>query len=212
MNNLHEGRRGSSSAPPKTAREWRDYLREYSELCVRSDDEPGHGGGTAEQRAAGWLGCEPATEAAVAAAEHRLAVRFPTSYRGFLLASNGWTGVGGWIEELYSCARLAWFRDTAEGGISIDVAGDFFGEWGAPPEDDSARNPVTIFERSLLVAGGQDYWLLDPAEPAADGEWIAWRYEPDQGEVSQFANFAELFHFCRNEGNTVAPSPATESD
>ncbi|TDD42301.1 SMI1/KNR4 family protein [Saccharopolyspora elongata] len=211
MDDLHEGGRGSSPAPLKTPQEWRGYLREYSELRVRTDNEPDRGGVTAEQGAAGWLGYEPATEQAVAAAEHRLAVRFPPSFRGFLLASDGWPGVGGWIEELYSCDRLAWFRDTDEGGTSIDVAEDFFGDWDSLPEDDSVRNPVTIFERSLLVAGGQDYWLLDPAEPGADGEWIAWRYEPSQGEVKRFANFAELFHFCRNEGNAVVtPSPTTD--
>ena len=35
------------------------------------------------------------------------------------------------------------------------------------------------------------------------GEWVAWRYQPDQGEVERFASFAELFRFCRDEGDVV---------
>ncbi|GAA1979770.1 SMI1/KNR4 family protein [Amycolatopsis minnesotensis] len=154
------------------------------------DDRHGEGG---------VLGNEPGTERAVAAAEHRLAVRFPPSFRHFLLTSDGCPGIGAWTDELYSCDRLAWFRDTAAGETSIAVAEVFYGESDQHP-DEGDWHPPAIFERSLLVAGGHDYWLLDPADPGAEGEWIAWRYEVDDGELTRFTNFAELVDFCRTEG------------
>jgi hypothetical protein len=192
----------------RTPHEWRGYLREHSELRLRTADERERGRLAAEQLVTGWLGYEPATELTVSAAEQRLGVRLPPSFRGFLLASDGWSEVGGWIDKVHSCDGLAWFRDTDEGAMSIEVAEAFFGEVNERPEDEDHWHPPTIFERSLLVAGGVDYdvWLLDPAGPGADGEWIAWRYQTKGGEVERFASFAELFHFCREEVDLIAPS------
>lgn len=191
-----------------TPQQWASYLREYSGLHLRtaSDaDEPGEP--AAEQVTPRWLGCEPAAEQTVATAEQRLAVEFPPSFRSFLLTSDGWPGFGGWVDTLHSCDDLAWFRDTDEGGTAIDVAELFYGEPGLGEEDEQEDpSPPTVFERSLLVASGEDYWLLDPAEPGADGEWTAWRYEVKTGELERFASFAELFHLCSKENNRVTPS------
>ncbi|MGI8313148.1 SMI1/KNR4 family protein [Saccharopolyspora hattusasensis] len=192
-----------------TPQQWRSYLREYSKLHLRAAGNADERGGlAAEQVTPRWLGYEPAAEQTVAAAEQRLAVQFPPSFRNFLLTSDGWPGVGDWVDALYSCDNLAWFRDTDEGGTAIDVAEVFFGEPDEEDEDEDDPSPPTVFERSLLVASGEDHWLLDPAKPGVDGEWTAWRYEVKAGELQRFASFAELFHFCREENNPVTqPDP-----
>jgi hypothetical protein len=60
------------------------YLRVATEDELAGVDEV--------QRENRWLGYEPAGEEAVRAAEERLGVRLPPSYRNFLLTSNGATG------------------------------------------------------------------------------------------------------------------------
>ena len=48
----------------------------------------------------GWCGRSPATESEIRAAEARLAVRFPPSYRLFLSLSNGWQIFNSFVEQL----------------------------------------------------------------------------------------------------------------
>ncbi|WP_218157459.1 SMI1/KNR4 family protein [Saccharopolyspora shandongensis] len=185
------------SAPALTTpQEWRGYLREYNELYLRAaeDDELDSG--------QNWMGNEPAAEETVLAAEKRLGVRFPPSYRAFLLASDGWNGVGGWIELIWSCERIPWMRDTGGGANLIDL-------YGEDPDDEYA----VLFRRSLDVAEGEDFWFLDPAEVGPEGEWAAYLFEPKYGELKEFASFAELFHASRRlmewfAGTTL---PTTES-
>lgn len=80
---------------PRTVGQWREYLRGYSAEVLASDylrlavEEERASWLTEGRRAAGWLGFDPATEGEVLAAEQRLGVRFPPTYRNFLLASNG---------------------------------------------------------------------------------------------------------------------------
>jgi hypothetical protein len=133
------------------------------------------------------MGHEPATEGAVLTAELRLGVRFPPSLRGFLLTSDGWSGVGGWVDLLYSCDRIAWFRGTADGVDLIDLY------------DDDEDNLPGVFLRSLVVASGKDFWLIDPGQPRTDGEWAAYLFEPKYGESTRYTSFAELFRAGREE-------------
>jgi len=100
---------------PTTPREWRSYLLEYSDLYLNTADEYELDELDDSQVATRWLGYEPAGEQAISAAEERLGVRFPPSFRGFLEASDGWRGVGGWIELLCSCDEIEWFRATPSG-------------------------------------------------------------------------------------------------
>ncbi|MEV0083869.1 SMI1/KNR4 family protein [Saccharopolyspora sp. NPDC050642] len=169
-----------------TPQEWRDYLREYNELYLRTEGEYQRVDLGSEQEAARWMGHEPATEEVVLAAERRLGVRFPPSYRAFLLASDGWDGVGGWIELIWSCERIPWMRDTRGGADLIDL-------YGEDPDDEYA----VLFRRALDVAEGEDFWFLDPDDVGPEGEWAAYLFEPKYGELKKFAGFAELFRASR---------------
>jgi hypothetical protein len=164
-----------NDAVPATPQEWRDYLREYRELGVRVGE---FDAGRGEDR-------EPATEEAVAAAERRLGVRFPPSYRSFLLTTDGWDDAGCWIGLVYSCDEVVWLRDDDEGWGREFI--DLYGE------DDGNEEYVAVFQRTLKVTNGEDFWFLDPTDGDADGEWAAYRFEPKYGDLERFASFAHLW-------------------
>ena len=170
-----------------TPQEWRSYVLEYSDLYLRTADEYQLDELDDSHVATRWLGYEPAGEQAISAAEERLGVRFPPSFRGFLQASDGWRGIGGWIDLLCSCDEIEWFRATPTGEEFIELYSEGL--------DDS--DVVAVFERSLLIAGGEDFWLLDSAKVAADGEWAAYEFEPKYGDLEEYASFSALMDFSR---------------
>ncbi|MGW2257643.1 SMI1/KNR4 family protein [Streptomyces sp. NPDC001780] len=168
-----------------TPREWRDFLDEYGALYREGVDDNDIREFDEEQlEEGGWLGSEPATEEAVAAAEQRLGLRFPPSYRSFLLTTNGWTALRDWIDEVHPCEEVTWMRDTGLGSGLVDLYADEF------PDADL----VALFRRSLQVASGEDLWLLDPTDVGPDGEWAAHLFQPKYGELESHTGFAGLFH------------------
>jgi SMI1/KNR4 family protein SUKH-1 len=175
-----------------TPAEWREYLREYLAAGVRAkmlDDDR-------------WTGHPPATEEAVAAAEQRLGVRFPPSYRSFLLTTDGWDKVGCWIGLAYSCEEIVWLREDEEG-------------WGEEfislySEEDGNAEYVEVFQRTLKITNGEDFWFLDPTEIDADGEWGAYVFRPKYGELERFPGFAHLWHENRRTFDVIAADHAAE--
>ena len=179
---------GAAAPALTTPEEWRGYLREYSETYLRTANryqrallDPG-------QAAAGWMGHEPAGEEAVAAAEQRLGVRFPPSFRAFLLTTDGWDGVGGWVGLVYGCKDISWLRDTGWGEEFIEIYSD---------DEDGDEEYVALFQRSLEITNGEDFWFLDPTEVGPDGEWAGYLFTPKYGEMERYAGFAALFHASR---------------
>ncbi|MEU3056930.1 SMI1/KNR4 family protein [Streptomyces griseus] len=176
-----------------TPEEWRVFLERYGELyaVVRGDgEEPAdldddqievleRGG-----RVGLWLGEAPAREEALVAAEERLGVRFPPSLRGFFLASNGWTRLDGWVDEVYPCDRVVWMRDSEDGGRVVDVYDSIPGN----------EDIVELFRRSIEIAHGEDFWLLDPTDVGPDGEWAAYAFPPKYGVPEEYPDFSALFH------------------
>ncbi|WP_261574787.1 SMI1/KNR4 family protein [Frankia gtarii] len=188
MSNLADDDAPLAAPELTTPEQWHDYLREYSETYLRTAD-PGEL--SDEQIQHRWVGHEPAAEQTVVAAEQRLAIRFPPTFRSFLAASDGWPNPAEWVDELHASTDVAWFRDTMDGAGFIDL----YGEPRNDDEDDS--DMLSLFRRSLVIASGEDFWLLDPADPGPDGEWVAWEFTPKYGGLERFANFAEIFHASR---------------
>jgi hypothetical protein len=181
----------SDSAAPAltTPQEWLSYLREYTEVGVRANT-------LATER---WMGHDPATQEAVMAAEQRLGVRFPPTYRSFLLATDGWDNAGGWVGHVYSCASISWLRDTDWGREFIDLYSD---------DDDGNDEYVAVFRRTLKVTNGEDFWFLDPTKNSPDGEWIGYLFRPKYGELERFASFADLWHQSRRTMEALAEKRA----
>lgn len=201
----------ASNVRPRAYRvivDWKPWLTLWSREWI-SSAEPG--GLEPEVVRDGWLGYAPATPEAVAAAEARLGVRLPPSYREFLLTTDGWRDAGIFVWQMRGTASVGWLRDIesfwAEG----------WDDYYAPQWDEgddqvpSTRNP---FSTGLMVSLEADSGVLflDPEDVDEAGEWAAyshfsWRAEPP----TRFRSFAALmgdlyaeFHRMRHpEGETT---------
>ncbi|MDJ1643873.1 SMI1/KNR4 family protein [Streptomyces pakalii] len=181
------------AAAPTTPEEWRIFLERYGELYVkvRADerelvdllDEEQLDALDQDERVEAWLGEAPARDEALAAAEERLGVRFPAGLRGFFLASDGWTRLDGWVDGVHPCDRVVWMRDSEGGARVTEIYASISGN-----EED-----VELFRRSIEIARGEDYWLLDPTDVGPDGEWAAYEFTPKYGDTTKYPSFSALF-------------------
>ncbi|MGW5861367.1 SMI1/KNR4 family protein [Streptomyces sp. NPDC055239] len=177
-----------------TPEEWRVFLEGYGELYVKVraegeelvdllDDDQLEALDRGE-RVEPWLGEAPAREEALVASEERLGVRFPPSLRGFFLASDGWTRLDGWVDDVHPCGSVVWMRDS-EAGRSVIATYD-----SIPGNEDD----VQLFRRSIEIARGEDFWLLDPTDVGPGGEWAAYEFAPKYGDTTKYPSFSALFH------------------
>jgi hypothetical protein len=185
--------------------EWRDFLRGYSDDFVRVATEEQLARLDETQRRTRWLGYAPAREKAVTAAEERLGVRLPPSYRGFLLASNGWRNISVLLDELRTVDGIGWVTET-----DLEL-------WDFVDEDDDEMEK--LLGRALLISGPADgdYWFLDPHDVGPGGEWAAYEWPASSGEQPQrFPSFGALVARARmvfadrsgREGRPVNPEGA----
>ncbi|MGW4836277.1 SMI1/KNR4 family protein [Streptomyces globisporus] len=182
------------TAAPTTPEEWRAFLERYGELYVkvRADeqelvdllDEEQLDALDQDERVEAWLGEAPAREEALAASEERLGVRFPAGLRGFFLASDGWAHLDGWVDGVHPCDRVVWMRDSEAGGRVTEIYASIPGN----------EEVVDLFRRSVEIARGEDYWLLDPTDVGPDGEWAAYEFTPKYGDTTKYPSFSALFH------------------
>ncbi|MGW1561947.1 SMI1/KNR4 family protein [Streptomyces sp. NPDC002144] len=214
------GYRGAPPAPApesaglRTVEEWCAYLADYSADVIRVAQGRELDGVSDEQRAAGWLGYEGASEEQLATLEERLGTRLPPSYRAFLGASDGWLQMGSFMWEMRTTATVAWLTET-HAGLADSVVIDEDEEEAEEEAEDA------ILERSLLISqeGDAQYWLLDPGDVSEDGEWAAYTWAswyPGLGE--RHASFADLVQAERvsfetlkgYEGHGVRPEGAED--
>ncbi|MFF1695561.1 SMI1/KNR4 family protein [Streptomyces sp. NPDC058257] len=173
--------------------EWRGFLERYGERylknCADGDelvdllDEDQLDLLDREGRVDVWLGEAPARKEALVASEERLGVRFPPSLRGFFLASDGWTLLDAWVDGVHPCGRVSWMRD-GDAGSSVTAV------YESIPDNEEY---VQLFRRSLEIARGEDFWLLDPTDVGPDGEWAAYDFAPKYGTLTEYPSFSALF-------------------
>ncbi|MFD4126365.1 SMI1/KNR4 family protein [Streptomyces globisporus] len=194
MTDTTEPEENAVADAPTTPEEWRVFLERYGELYVKVrageqelvdllDDEQ-LDALDQDERVEAWLGEAPARDEALAAAEERLGVRFPAGLRGFFLASDGWTRLDGWVDGVHRCDRVVWMRDSEAGGRVTEIYASIPGN----------EEVVELFRRSVEIARGEDYWLLDPTDVGPDGEWAAYEFTPKYGDTTKYPSFSALFH------------------
>ncbi|MGH3165604.1 MAG: SMI1/KNR4 family protein, partial [Trebonia sp.] len=192
---------------PCTTEEWYAYLSGYSGDYLRAADEDGLARLDEAQRDSGWLGFPGAGEADIASAERRLGVRLPPSYRNFLLVSNGWREIGVYVSVLRPVQEVGWFREVEQPTWEL-FRNDLVLEH-LPDQAMAARmrRSSEEFARhigrclALSFGGDDDYWLLDPEQADAGGEWAAytWSAESPLWEDQSHASFAALVVSAREQ-------------
>lgn len=92
------------------------------------------------------------------------------------------------------CRDIQWFRDTPVGTSFINEVGREL-----PPSPDNERF-LELLGHMLTVADGDDVWLLDAGEPAADGEYPAYPLTLKYGVLlGHYFSFSALFAVGRSE-------------
>ncbi|MFJ7527937.1 SMI1/KNR4 family protein [Streptomyces griseus] len=160
-----------------TVAEWRAFLSDYNVRHINSDElrqaVEEHRQVISEERlAAGWAGAEPAGEGAIVAAEERLGVRLPPSYRNFLQVSDGWENIG--AVDLLEVGDIDWFAD---------LCADLIEAWS---DLDHFVDHLALLKRCLLIGedngGSGCYWQLHADSVEESGEWTAYVWWPGSGE------------------------------
>ncbi|MFE9457997.1 SMI1/KNR4 family protein [Streptomyces californicus] len=172
---------------PLTVAQWRAFLGDFNARHINSDEVRE---AVAEQRQvisrerleAGWAGAEPAGEEAIVAAEERLGVSLPLSYRNFLRVSDGWEDLGS--VDLFRVGEIGWFTD---------LEAELVEAWSDSPFADL----LPLITRCLLIGddngGSGCYWLLHADDTAESGEWTAYEWWPGDGiDPEPYADFAAL--------------------
>jgi hypothetical protein len=151
-----------------------------------------------------WLGNPAATEVQLEAAEARLGVRLPSSYREFLLIANGWAYPGNDMDfpgALCSIEQVAWFRDDDLAWINAwtvnaaKVSDEDYFVYG----DD--QDPVNLraeylnkcLKLSEVTEGG--VYLLNPEIISNSYEWEAWHFSDELPGALRYKSFRDLIKY-----------------
>lgn len=146
---------------------WRALLTDLSQTILARNDIDAL---TPEAAADGWMGFAPAYEAAIAAAEARLGVRLPSSYRAFLAVSDGWRNCGPFIYRLWSSAEVDWFtvrnQDWVDAwtvsGDGIPVSDEEYGRYGEGQDAGAIRAEYLPTMLEVSDVGDAAVILLKP--------------------------------------------------
>jgi hypothetical protein len=138
---------------------------------------------SAEAVAGQWLGSEGASEQALAAAESRLGVELPPSYRSFLSTTDGFGPIGFFVRRLRPVGELVWLRDEDPELIAI---------WTEETQESELAGTLAVSDQ---YDGARI--LLNPSVVDADGDWEAWffaHWVPGEERHSSFRTLVEEMH------------------
>lgn len=167
---------------------WRSFLERLSAAVLASPDLDSFDLPPAVRDAA-WLGFDPVADEQIAAAEARLGVTLPPSYRAFLSVTDGWRHCGGAIERILPASEIGWLRDLHPDWIAAwRAAGDY--------PFDPAVDEVDYrhLDKTLAVSaiGDEAILLLNPERIGAGGEWETWFFANWVPGADAYDSFWEL--------------------
>lgn len=178
-----------------TVDDWHDFLQQWSHDVLQlapdiRDDLP------ADAVRSGWLGYPGATEEQINTAESRLGISFPSSYRGFLAASNGFLWLSPFAGQIWSSEEVEWLVVRNQGLIDAwsgaeSVSDEDYTVYGA------GQSPLIrpeYLRTALEISDWGDgaLYLLNPQVVAADGEWEAWFFANWLPGARRYRSFWEM--------------------
>jgi hypothetical protein len=168
-----------------TPAEWSDFLEKIAS-ALRSTEWPGDVG---------------ASEDELTAAEARLKVKLPPSYRAFLSSSNGWRQASQSVPVLRPVKGIRWFIKAHRDWVQAYTDPMQNAEPVLPAEEDyfdySKADCVTFdvkhLAHTLCVSevGDSAVLLLNPMVVWPDGEWEAWFFANWLPGATRYRSFAD---------------------
>lgn len=184
---------------------WRELMTRWNAELLDTPDALRHA--PADVVASGWLGCPPASEEQIRAAEARICSRLPPSYRAFLQVSNGWRHLGHFHWKLWSADEIDWFRvrnqqwidayqEPAEGYDEVSEAEHRV--YGPDQRDVDFRLAYLDSLLEVSERGDGVILLLNPEIVFEDGEWEAWDFGTWYPGAHRFQSFWDLMQELRS--------------
>lgn len=162
-----------------------------------------------------WLGFTGATEDQIVQAEIRLGVSLPSSYRSFLMVTNGWREAGFQIHKIWSVDAIDWYTKRHQAWVDtalesermqallsgfdatvLSVPDERYFVYGSEQETINIRSEYlkTALEISEADPGGDGVCLLNPQVRTPDGEWEAWFFAHWLPGARRYQSFWELMN------------------
>jgi hypothetical protein len=183
--------------------DWKPFLETWSRTAfvllsrIQADDILDI---EADALARGTLMFPPAEEREIQSLEERIQLKLPTSYRSFLLTSNGWLQLGmdaepgrllaadrvGALGVLYP-ELIETFKNSGETSVSEEEYLQY-GDAQSYPELRAGHIAPAIAISEHIDAA---FYALNPAVTFVDGEWEAWVHR-FWGQGRRFRSFWEL--------------------
>jgi len=161
--------------------EWLIALRKYA-AAIGLDKFPANAG---------------ASEVQLAAAEERLKIKLPPSYRTFLSASNGWKFASDMTPVIRPVEKIRWFRKEHKDWYEayqmcaepISVLEKNYFDYA---NQDCAVFEIKHFAQALCISeiGDDAVVLLNPMVIWPDGEWEAWYFSNSSPGATRYRSFA----------------------
>ncbi|AZQ39929.1 SMI1/KNR4 family protein [Streptomyces cyaneochromogenes] len=186
---------------------WRDLLQRWSDEWLdpvlheqeRAEPFPD------EVRRTRWLGSGGATGEEVDALEDRLSAKLPTSYRQFLLTTNGWLNTTHDIDRILPVREVGWARDLAPelvaawtdgyGDVGFRVDDEEYFVYGEAQDAVSSRPEYLPYTLKIShTPEATDVYLLNPCVVTPDGEWEAWHLAHWLPGAVRYQSFWELMN------------------
>lgn len=182
---------------------WNNFLKKYSrEFLERMEDED-FTSLPPEMIEAVWLGYPGVKDEEISAAENRLGLTLPPSYKNFLTITNGWWMFDDVFGRLYPVQEVEilatknqqfvddWNKGWKMGwGESISISDEEY--FNYEEYADSYRNE---YLPTTLVIGGEEgkgLILLNPQIVSDDGEWEAWEFATWYPGAVRYPSFLEI--------------------
>jgi SMI1 / KNR4 family (SUKH-1) len=201
---------------PLAALDWQSFLKKWSDDVLHLIDS-NHIDQYFEQYTealkSGYLGFPGAGAEEIDAAEKRLGVHLPASYKAFLHVSNGWRQIAMDAQDglLYPVSQIGWFRELEpesllawlSGSSSIDASDEQYFVYG--PRQDSVHLRDSYLKDCLAISNQIDsaIYLLNPHVVDASGEWEAWFFGSKLPGANRYQSFQEMMQaeYLRVMGN-----------
>ena len=182
--------------------DWNSFLKKYSRELLERMEDTDFASVPSEMIEAVWLGYPRATNEEISAAENRLGLTLPPSYKSFLTITNGWwmfDSLFGGLRPVQEVERLAtenqeliddWNKGWEMGDESISVSDEEY--FNYEEHADSYRNEY--LPTTLAIGGeeGKGLILLNPQIIFDDGEWEAWEFATWYPGAVRYPSFLEI--------------------